>query len=240
VDESLKRQLRLRADFLKSEGLDYTVDPPKIKPASPVQEDQPMKATPRVSAADLKGVREILGECTRCKLWRGRTQIVFGVGNPHAKVMFVGEGPGADEDRQGIPFVGRAGQLLTKIITQGMGISREEVYIANVVKCRPPQNRDPEPDEVDACFPFLRAQIQAIKPEAIVALGRPASHNLLKTMTPITKLRGTWGEFEGIPVMPTFHPSYLLRNPAAKKEVWEDIQEVMNRVGIKPPKRPSR
>ncbi len=240
MDERLKQQLHLRADFLKSEGLDYTVDPPKIKSASPPKEEQPMKAPTHDSAAELKGVREILGECTRCKLCKERIQIVFGVGSPNAKVMFVGEGPGADEDKQGIPFVGRAGQLLTKIITQGMGIPREEVYIANVVKCRPPQNRDPEPDEVDACFPILRSQVQAIRPEVIVALGRPASHNLLKTKTPITKLRGNWGDFEGIPVMPTFHPSYLLRNPAAKKEVWEDIQEVMNRVGIKPPKRPAR
>ena len=170
-----------------------------------------------------------IGECTRCKLCEGRNKIVFGDGSPHARLMFVGEGPGSDEDRQGLPFVGRAGQLLNQII-KAMGYQREEVYIANVVKCRPPENRAPQPDETAACTPFLFRQIEIIKPEVIVALGSPATQALLESSTGITKLRGTFREFRGIPVMPTFHPAYLLRNPAAKKDVWEDMQKVMARL----------
>jgi DNA polymerase len=152
--------------------------------------------------------------------------------------MFVGEGPGADEDRQGIPFVGRAGQLLTDIITKGMGLSRDDVYIANVVKCRPPKNREPQPDEVETCLPFLEAQIEAIHPEVIVALGKSAVQALLSTPVQITKFRGQWTNFHGIDLMPTFHPSYLLRNPSAKRDVWQDIQQVMARLGIALPQRP--
>jgi DNA polymerase len=151
--------------------------------------------------------------------------------------MFVGEGPGADEDRQGEPFVGKAGQLLTRIIEAGMGMKRSEVYIANTVKCRPPQNRDPEADEIEACEPFLAAQIASIRPKVIVTLGRHASLTLLKTTTPITRLRGRWNAYAGIPVMPTYHPAYLLRNPAEKRFVWEDIQEVLKRLGRPIPKR---
>jgi uracil-DNA glycosylase len=177
----------------------------------------------------LDAIRERMGDCTRCKLHSGRTNIVFGVGNPRAKLMFVGEGPGADEDEQGEPFVGRAGQLLTQII-KAMGYARQDVYIANVVKCRPPNNRNPEPDEVATCQPFLLEQIDAISPSVIVALGKFAAQTLLQTETPISRLRGRFHSLRGIDVMPTFHPSYLLRNPGAKREVWEDMKQVMRRL----------
>jgi DNA polymerase len=189
----------------------------------------------------LAAIRDVLGACTRCKLHRqGRTQIVFGVGSATAELMFVGEGPGADEDRQGEPFVGKAGQLLTKIIEAGMGFRRAEVYIANIVKCRPPNNRDPEADEVAQCEPFLRAQIRSIGPKVIVTLGKHASQTLLRTSTPITRLRGRWSEYDGIPVMPTYHPAYLLRNPAEKRAVWEDVQEVLRKMGRPIPERGAR
>ncbi|TMA66672.1 MAG: uracil-DNA glycosylase [Deltaproteobacteria bacterium] len=175
----------------------------------------------------LEELRAAIGDCRRCKLCSGRTNLVFGVGNPHAALMFVGEGPGRDEDLQGEPFVGRAGQLLTDIITKGMGLKREDVYIANVVKCRPPENRNPEPDEVAACEPFLKKQIDLIRPKIIVGLGKFAVQTLLQSKAPITKLRGNWRSYHGIKLMPTFHPAYLLRNPADKKLVWEDIKKVI-------------
>lgn len=175
----------------------------------------------------LEKLRDDIGDCRRCKLHSGRTHVVFGIGNPNAKLMFVGEGPGRDEDLKGEPFVGRAGQLLTDIITKGMGLAREDVYIANVVKCRPPQNRNPEPDEVASCEPFLKKQIELIRPEIIVALGKFAVQALLQSKVPITRLRGNWHTYMGIKLMPTFHPAYLLRNPADKKLVWEDIKKVM-------------
>ncbi|HUC99383.1 MAG TPA: uracil-DNA glycosylase, partial [Candidatus Polarisedimenticolaceae bacterium] len=175
----------------------------------------------------LQELRDELGDCRRCKLHSGRTHVVFGTGNPNAKLMFVGEGPGRDEDLKGEPFVGRAGQLLTDIITKGMGLTREDVYIANVVKCRPPQNRNPEADEVASCEPFLKKQIELIRPEIIVALGKFAVQALLQSKVPITRLRGNWHTYMGIKLMPTFHPAYLLRNPADKKLVWEDIKKVM-------------
>jgi uracil-DNA glycosylase family 4 len=178
----------------------------------------------------LLAVREDLGECTRCGLAGGRTKLVFGVGNPRAELMFVGEGPGADEDLQGEPFVGRAGQLLTKMI-EAMGYRREEVYIANVVKCRPPGNRNPEPGEMDACEPFLRRQIAAVRPKVIVALGKIAAQALLRDTTPISRLRGRWASYEGVRLMPTFHPAYLLRSPDEKKKAWEDLQLVMKELG---------
>ncbi len=171
-------------------------------------------------------IRQEIGDCRRCRLCEQRTNIVFGVGDPGARLMFVGEGPGVDEDRQGEPFVGRAGQLLTKII-ESMGYRREEVYIANVVKCRPPENRAPRPDEIATCSPFLFQQVAAIRPRVIVCLGTPAAQTVLNTRATITRLRGTFSEVNGIQVMPTFHPAYLLRNPAAKKEVWEDMKKVM-------------
>ncbi len=186
---------------------------------------------PKLPMVSLEEVRAELGECTRCKLHKGRHTIVFGVGNPQARLMFVGEGPGEDEDLKGEPFVGKAGQLLTKMI-EAMGLRRQDVYICNTVKCRPPNNRNPEPDELAACEPFLKGQLAAVKPEVIVTLGKFAAQALLREQTPITRLRGQWREYEGIPVMPTFHPAYLLRSPQEKSKVWDDLQQVMKRLGL--------
>src|SRR6476646_10380379 len=185
--------------------------------------------------AALKLIREDLGDCTRCKLHKqGRKQIVFGVGNPHADLMFVGEGPGADEDTQGEPFVGRAGQLLNNMI-KAMGLRREEVYIANVVKCRPPGNRTPEKDECDTCSPFLMRQIDVIKPKVIVALGAVAAKNLLAVNDSMANLRGRWYDFRDTKLLVTYHPAYLLRDPRQKKEAWKDLQMVMKYLGLNPP-----
>jgi len=183
----------------------------------------------------LRQIRSEIGECTRCKLCHGRTNIVFGVGSARARMMFVGEGPGADEDARGEPFVGRAGQKLTEMI-RAIGLGREQVYIANVVKCRPPGNRKPEPDEVATCSPFLFAQIDAIQPKVIVVLGASAVEALLGTRIGITKLRGRWGSFRGIPVMPTFHPSYLLRAYTSenRRNVFEDLKAARQRMDEEP------
>lgn len=197
--------------------------------AVPVPADSVSRPTAEAAAAALVGIRNELGDCRRCKLAPRRTHLVFGVGDPAAELMFVGEAPGEDEDLQGEPFVGRAGQLLTRII-QAMGLDRSQVYIANVLKCRPPENRDPEPDEVACCEPFLLQQVAAIRPLVIVALGRWAAQTLLKTTTPISRLRGRFFEYRGTLLLPTFHPSYLLRNPSQKKEVWEDMKQVMERM----------
>jgi uracil-DNA glycosylase len=186
----------------------------------------------------LAEIRERIGDCRRCKLCEGRTNIVFGVGDPQARLMFVGEGPGRDEDLRGEPFVGRAGQLLTKII-EAMGLAREQVYIANCVKCRPPDNRLPEPDEVATCQPFLRQQIAAIRPKVIVALGSLAAQTLLGTNRGITALRGRFHDAGAYKVMPTFHPAYLLRNPAAKREVWEDMKLVRDALAASAAERPA-
>src|SRR5690349_10369234 len=178
------------------------------------------------SADALVAIRTEIGDCTRCKLHaQGRKQIVFGVGNPDADLMFVGEAPGGDEDIQGIPFVGRAGQLLTKII-EAINLKREDVYIANVIKCRPPGNRNPEQDEVETCEPFLFDQVDIIKPKVIVALGTFAARTLLRTLDPISRLRGRVYDYRGARLIPTFHPAYLLRNPASKRDVWEDMKKV--------------
>ena len=185
------------------------------------------KAQTEMPYPDLPSLREYIGECSRCKLHKGRTHLVFGVGNPKAKLVFVGEGPGRDEDLQGEPFVGRAGQLLTDIIEKGMKLKRSDVYIANVVKCRPPENRNPEEDEIAACEGFLMAQLDIIKPKLICALGKFAAQTLLKTTTPISALRGNIYEYHGIKLMPTYHPAYLLRNPKEKAVVWQDIQKLM-------------
>ena len=182
----------------------------------------------------LEEIREDLGECTRCPLHRDRLNIVFGEGNPSARLMFVGEGPGADEDREGRPFVGRAGQLLTKMI-QAMNLDRSEVYISNIVKSRPPGNRNPTALEISACFPFLERQIAAIQPEVIVALGKIAANTLLETGEPIGKLRGKFHDRRGIPVMPTYHPSFLLREDSGKRykaEAWADLKKVMGVLGL--------
>ena len=174
----------------------------------------------------LEAVRELLGDCRRCPLHRTRHSLVFGEGNPEATLVFVGEAPGADEDAQGRPFVGRAGQLLTKII-EAMGLKREAVYICNILKCRPPGNRNPQPEEITPCEPFLIRQLDAIRPRVICALGTFAAHTLLKSEAPISVLRGRFHSYQGIPLMPTYHPAYLLRNPGAKKQVWEDVQMIM-------------
>lgn len=174
----------------------------------------------------LTEVRQELGDCKRCKLARGRTHIVFGDGAPQAALMFIGEGPGEEEDLQGLPFVGAAGKVLNNLLTK-LGLKREEVYIGNVVKCRPRGNRDPEPDEITACLPFIKKQINAIRPRIIVTLGRIATQALLNTQTPLTRLRGRWQRYRQIPLMPTFHPSYLLRFPRERHKTWEDMQRVM-------------
>jgi len=192
----------------------------------------PFRARAEGSPA-LEAIREELGECTRCPLHKGRLNIVFGEGNPHARLMFVGEGPGADEDREGRPFVGRAGQLLTKMI-KAMNLERSDIYISNVVKCRPPGNRDPERTEIRTCLPFLEAQIEAVSPEIIVTLGRIAGGTLLATTTPVSELRGKFHDRKGIPVMPTYHPSYLLRmepDRRPKAEAWADLKQVMSQLG---------
>jgi DNA polymerase len=209
------------------------------EPSAPIEPSEPVESTPVqelqqvqtvqvfASPADaLIAIRENLGECTRCKLHTlGRRQIVFGVGNPNADLMFVGEAPGADEDIQGEPFVGRAGQLLTKII-EAIGLRREDVYIANLIKCRPPGNRNPEPDEMEQCEPFLFRQIDTIKPKVVVALGKFAAQALLRTTDPITRLRGREFTYRDAILMSTYHPAYLLRTPSAKREVWEDMKRV--------------
>ena len=178
------------------------------------------------SATSLAAVRDFIGDCTRCKLHKlGRKTVVFGSGNPNADLMFVGEAPGADEDEQGLPFVGRAGQLLTKII-EAINLKREDVYIANVIKCRPPGNRNPEPDEVATCEPFLAQQIEIIKPRVIVALGTFAAHLLLRTDAPISRIRGLKHQYRDAILIPTFHPAYLLRSPERKRDVWEDMKKV--------------
>ncbi|MFZ5874806.1 MAG: uracil-DNA glycosylase [Nitrospirota bacterium] len=200
----------------------------------------PADAGPRVSASSatagdpasaLECLRtDTIGDCRRCGLAPTRTNLVFGVGNPRAELVFVGEAPGAEEDAQGVPFVGAAGQLLTKII-EAMGLRRDDVYIANILKCRPPGNRNPLPDEIASCEPFLIAQLEIIAPTVICALGTFAAQTLLKTKDPISRLRGRWHAYHDIPLMPTFHPAYLLRNPAEKKTVWSDVQAVMARLG---------
>src|SRR3954453_10341521 len=191
-----------------------------------------VSASPRSKSEQLEELRARVRTCDLCPhLAQSRTQTVFGVGNPDADLMFVGEAPGADEDRQGEPFVGRAGQLLTKII-ETMGFRRDEVYIANILKCRPPGNRNPEPEDGEACRPFIRRQIELIKPKVIVTLGKFALQSLLERSYSITAARGNWLEYNGIKVMPTFHPAYLLRTPGAKKEVWQDMKQVMAELGI--------
>ena len=205
---------------------DAAASTPSTPEGAPQDAGEPV-ALIRSASEVLESIRTDIGPaCTRCKLHTlGRTQVVFGVGNPEARLMFVGEAPGADEDEQGVPFVGRAGQLLTKII-EAIDLKREDVYIANVIKCRPPQNRNPEPDEVETCEPFLFQQIDAIKPTVIVALGKFGAQTLLRTQDPISRLRGRVFEYRGAKLIPTFHPAYLLRNPPAKREVWEDMKLV--------------
>ena len=189
------------------------------------------EATSKIAGDTLPIVRSDLGECTRCKLHTTRNKIVFGDGNPQAELVFIGEGPGADEDAQGLPFVGRAGKLLTQMI-EAMGLQRKQVYICNVVKCRPPGNRQPEKDEVDACSPFLFRQLDVLQPKVIVCLGATAAQTLLQTNRGISHFRGEWLEYRGYKMIATYHPAYLLRNPAAKGDVWKDLQKVMAELGL--------
>lgn len=256
-------------DFYRREAqASQLVQPPTSSLSSPpeLREEMPARKTAVIPAEDstfgvvawkpehgvadpvaaLKVIREDLGDCTRCKLHQqGRKQIVFGVGNPRAELMFVGEGPGADEDAQGEPFVGRAGQLLNNMI-KAMGLRREDVYIANIVKCRPPGNRTPERDECETCSPFLMRQIAVVKPKAIVALGAVAAKNLLAINAPMSELRGRWYDFKpagsdtswpGARLAVTYHPAFLLRDPRQKGEAWKDLQMVMKYLGIVPPKK---
>jgi len=184
---------------------------------------------PLPASPDLEGIKRWMGDCRRCKLWRGRKGIVFGSGDERAELVFVGEGPGAEEDEAGEPFVGAAGQLLTRII-ESIDLKREQVYICNIIKCRPPQNRNPQPDEIESCKPFLIAQLGAISPKLICALGTFAAQTLLQTSSPISALRGRFHSFQEIPLLATFHPAYLLRNPAEKKKVWEDMKMLKQEV----------
>ena len=225
--------------------LKSTLKPAPLKPAAaaPLPPTIAAPAAPSLFEAaekivddSLPKIREDLGDCTRCKLHKGRNKLVFGDGNPKAQLVFVGEGPGADEDMQGLPFVGRAGKLLTQMI-EAMGLKRGDVYICNVVKCRPPQNRAPEPDEVETCSPYLLRQIDAIRPKVIVCLGAVAAKTLLNTTRGISHFRGEWLEWRGHKLMATYHPAYLLRNPPAKADVWKDLQKVMAELGLALPKK---
>jgi len=203
-------------------------DTAATKPAAP---DAPEAVLAGVERPSLDAIRDVLGPCERCGLCSTRTNIVFGVGNPNARLMFIGEAPGRDEDAQGEPFVGRAGELLTKMIG-AMGYSRDDVYIANIIKCRPPDNRDPSPDEIRACEPFVLRQIDSVQPEVIVTLGRIALQAMTKKKLSIMRTRGSWIEVRGVPTMPTLHPAFLLRKPEFKREAWSDLQQVMGRLGL--------
>ncbi len=246
LDAATKKQLAIRVNYYREMGIhDFyrraVEDGPELTlravegvPAAagsatlpPIIQDKP---------AALKLIRADIGDCTRCRLHKGRTNLVFGVGNVNADLMFIGEGPGADEDAQGEPFVGRAGQLLNNMIS-AMGLKREDVYIANVVKCRPPGNRTPEKDECDTCSPFLMRQIEVIKPKVIVALGAVAAKNLLAMNDSMANLRGRWYDFKDSKLLVTYHPAYLLRDPRQKKEAWKDLQMAMKYLGLNPPKK---
>lgn len=226
----IAQELRRHLAWQESDGTRLILKEPTRISFPEKSEQVAPQVKPQTPVGTLEQVRSELGDCQRCKLCSGRQNIVFGSGNPRAELVFVGEGPGEEEDKQGLPFVGAAGQLLTKMI-EAMQLSRDAVYICNVVKCRPPENRNPAPDEIAACEPFLRAQLQAIAPKVIVALGKFAAQTLLRETTAITRLRGQWRAYEGIPLMPTFHPAYLLRVPEEKKKAWMDLQEVMKKLG---------
>jgi uracil-DNA glycosylase family 4 len=209
---------------------------PRTKAIARISDDLLDQVKPESDPAQgLLAIREDIGDCTRCRLSKqGRKQIVFGVGNPRAELMFIGEAPGADEDIQGEPFVGRAGQLLNNMI-KAMGLRREDIYIANIIKCRPPGNRTPERDECETCSPFLMRQIATIKPKVLVALGAVAAKTLLAINAPMSELRSHWYDFRGTKLAVTYHPAFLLRDPRQKKEAWKDLQMVMKELGLKPP-----
>jgi len=245
LDPQTKKQLAARVNYYREMGI-HDFYRQQVPPGEQVADTTEVMAGPgsplfdsslpviQDKPAALKIIREDIGDCTRCRLHKGRTNLVFGVGNVNADIMFVGEGPGADEDAQGEPFVGRAGQLLNNMIS-AMGIKREDVYIANVVKCRPPGNRTPENDECDTCSPFLLRQIEVIRPKVIVALGAVAAKNLLAINDSLGNLRGRWYDFKGSRLLVTYHPAYLLRDPRQKKETWKDLQIVMKYLGLTPP-----
>ncbi len=221
------RTIVLDQQLLSDDKPTTAVESPSLVPASQVGMAIPVEA----DFASLTEHNEAICNCLKCPLGKTRTKFVYGVGKPTARAMFIGEAPGADEDRLGEPFVGRAGQLLDKILA-AMQLDRTQVYIANILKCRPPGNRDPLPEEMNECFPYLREQIRLIKPELLVGLGRIAGQALLQTKTPLGKLRGRWHEYEGIPLLVTYHPAALLRFPEYKKETWKDMQLVMARLGV--------
>ena len=256
LDPQLKRALAERIryynelgiyDFYRRETREIQIQPeereplPKAKAVVKVSAPAEVTARPESAISDpaqaLLAIREDLGDCTRCRLHKqGRKQIVFGVGNPKAELMFIGEAPGADEDTQGEPFVGRAGQLLNNMI-KAMGLRREDIYIANIIKCRPPGNRTPERDECETCSPFLMRQIATIKPKVLVALGAVAAKTLLAINSPMSELRGHWYDFRSTKLAVTYHPAFLLRDPRQKKEAWKDLQMVMKELGLKVPER---
>ncbi len=242
----LARALRERILLDRSFGIDSPVSWPPSPRRFPLSSKAPMERSGESLEEERKRRRGFLesisreaASCTACVLANSRRQAVFGVGDPCARLMFIGEGPGEDEDRQGEPFVGKAGQLLNRMIT-AMGLVRTEVYIANIVKCHPPLNRNPFPREIALCLPYLRRQVEIITPEVICALGNVAARTLLDTLLPISRLRGRFGEFLGIPVLPTFHPAYLLRNPADKRLAWDDLRKVMKKLGLPIPGNPRR
>ncbi|MCE5212836.1 MAG: uracil-DNA glycosylase [Deltaproteobacteria bacterium] len=226
--ELLKAVKGLKGQVVNRDSLSAGIDWSKkhASAAGPLNSDRKTKEEM------LKKVHRDMANCQLCPLGRTRKNLVFGDGNPEARIVFVGEAPGADEDEQGLPFVGRAGQLLTDIIVKGMKLERKNVYICNILKCRPPGNRNPLPDEISKCEPFLKRQLQIISPEVICALGTFAAKTLLKTDVPISVLRGRFHLYEGIKLMPTYHPAYLLRNPSAKKQVWEDVQMIMKEIKL--------
>ena len=251
LTESQRIALTARVKYAREMGLGdfYRCEPSDVRHLETLQPITQLVETRRAASqtanellvinksAALTEILNDIGDCTRCRLHKGRTKLVFGVGNENADIMFVGEGPGADEDKQGEPFVGRAGQLLNNMIT-AMGIRREDVYIANVVKCRPPDNRTPEKDECDTCSPFLMRQIEVIQPKMIVALGAVAAKNLLGVNDSMASLRGKIYDFRGTKLVATYHPAYLLRDPRQKAEAWKDLQMVMRELGMAVPKKP--
>jgi uracil-DNA glycosylase family 4 len=232
LDPQLRRALTERIRYYNELGI---YDFYRHEPIAELPHEPEASVIVEDPALLLRTIREDLGDCTRCPLHQqGRKQIVFGVGNPNAELMFIGEAPGADEDQQGEPFVGRAGQLLNNMI-KAMGIQREDVYIANIIKCRPPGNRTPEREECETCSPFLMRQIAAIKPKVIVALGAVAAKTLLAINAPMSELRGRWFDFQGTKLAVTYHPAFLLRDPRQKKETWKDLQMVMKDLGLAVP-----
>jgi DNA polymerase len=256
LDPELRRAISDRIRYYSDLGIyDFYRRPPDTATASDASSPQRFEITNSESrqdfemntqlqtsvlvdpVSDLRQIREDIGDCTRCRLHKqGRKQIVFGVGNPRAELMFIGEAPGADEDEQGEPFVGRAGQLLNNMI-KAMGLRREDVYIANIIKCRPPNNRTPERDECETCSPFLMRQIEVIGPKVLVALGAVAAKTLLAVNAPMSELRGRWFDFRGTKLAVTYHPAFLLRDPRQKKEAWKDLQMVMKELGLKVPEK---